>query len=150
MVYAWAAFISLSLSPCNYIDLINSGVSPASFNADKNLPFFYDVLSTNQDREGRVFISTMEAKKYPIYASQWYAIDILRERERDDHIIIHLYIVRCVLLHYLCSCTSAPDAPQAPGEEHLRVDSPGGHQPHAAGDRSGAVHRELLRQRVPQ
>jgi len=48
------------------------GVSPAKFNANQYLPNFFDVLSTNVDRNGVEFISTMEAKKYPIYATQWH------------------------------------------------------------------------------
>jgi len=48
------------------------GVSPASFQNDKNLPNFYTVTSTSVDRDGLVFISTMEAKKYPILGTQWH------------------------------------------------------------------------------
>jgi gamma-glutamyl hydrolase len=36
------------------------------------LTSFFNVLSTNKDRKGREFISTMEAFKYPIYGSQWH------------------------------------------------------------------------------
>eukprot|EP01031_Cornospumella_fuschlensis_P038047 gene38047-46228_t len=32
----------------------------------------FNVLSTNNDRKGSNFISTIEAKKYPIYGSQWH------------------------------------------------------------------------------
>lgn len=37
------------------------------------LPAFYDILSWNQDRDGRYFISTFEGKEYPIYGIQWHA-----------------------------------------------------------------------------
>ncbi|XP_064477961.1 gamma-glutamyl hydrolase-like [Ornithodoros turicata] len=33
---------------------------------------FYDVLSTSRDADGLTFISTVQAKHYPIYATQWH------------------------------------------------------------------------------
>jgi len=33
---------------------------------------FFDVLSTNKDLKGVPFVSTIESKKYPIYATQWH------------------------------------------------------------------------------
>ncbi|KAJ7390169.1 hypothetical protein OS493_026676 [Desmophyllum pertusum] len=33
---------------------------------------FFNVLSTNKDRNGIEFISTVEGKKYPIYGTQWH------------------------------------------------------------------------------
>jgi len=50
----------------------NSGVSYASWNAEASLTDFFNVLSTNVDREGREFISTFEGNKFPIYGSQWH------------------------------------------------------------------------------
>ena len=49
------------------------GVSPSAFNNNKYLPAFYDILSNNDDLDGKVFISTIEGKKYPIYGIQWHA-----------------------------------------------------------------------------
>eukprot|EP01059_Diplonema_ambulator_P018031 TRINITY_DN3019_c1_g1_i1.p1 TRINITY_DN3019_c1_g1~~TRINITY_DN3019_c1_g1_i1.p1 ORF type:complete len:315 (+),score=37.97 TRINITY_DN3019_c1_g1_i1:527-1471(+) len=48
------------------------GLSPDTFSKNEKLTSFFDVLSTNKDLNGRVFISTMEAKNYPIYATQWH------------------------------------------------------------------------------
>eukprot|EP01027_Heterolobosea_sp_BB2_P024030 GEZU01036161.1.p2 GENE.GEZU01036161.1~~GEZU01036161.1.p2 ORF type:complete len:323 (+),score=115.49 GEZU01036161.1:34-1002(+) len=48
------------------------GVTPAAFNANKNLVSFFQVLSTNVDRNGVEFVSTIEAYDYPIYATQWH------------------------------------------------------------------------------
>ncbi|KAK3580712.1 hypothetical protein CHS0354_005716 [Potamilus streckersoni] len=48
------------------------GMSPETFNGNPALSKFYTVLSTNMDRNGKVFISTMEAKKYPIFGVQWH------------------------------------------------------------------------------
>jgi len=36
------------------------------------LPNFFDILSVNEDRKGRQFISTVEAHDWPIYGSQWH------------------------------------------------------------------------------
>ena len=63
-----------------------------TFNANSKLNTFFNVLSTNKDRKGSEFVSTMEgqyhmshthtlvhththtksAKKYPIYGVQWH------------------------------------------------------------------------------
>mmetsp|Transcript_30785 Transcript_30785/g.80631 ORF Transcript_30785/g.80631 Transcript_30785/m.80631 type:complete len:204 (-) Transcript_30785:412-1023(-) len=47
-----------------------SGVTPESFSNDNGLSAFYSVLSTNLDRQGRDFVSTIEAKHYPIFGTQ--------------------------------------------------------------------------------
>ncbi|EGG14019.1 peptidase C26 family protein [Cavenderia fasciculata] len=48
------------------------GVAPSTFASTALLSSFFNVLSVNNDRQGRVFISTIEAKEYPIYATQWH------------------------------------------------------------------------------
>jgi gamma-glutamyl hydrolase len=47
-----------------------SGVAPVKFATNDNLTSFFNVLSTNLDRNGIEFISSIEAKKYPIFATQ--------------------------------------------------------------------------------
>lgn len=48
------------------------GLTPSTFSKNKELRSFLKVLSTNMDRNGREFISSMEAYKYPVYAVQWH------------------------------------------------------------------------------
>eukprot|EP01133_Synstelium_polycarpum_P006993 gene6993-8123_t len=48
------------------------GVSPTTFKSTPALNSFFDALSWNNDRVGNTFLSTMEAKKYPIYGTQWH------------------------------------------------------------------------------
>jgi len=48
------------------------GVAPAKFAANPYLPKMFNVLSTNVDRKGITFISTMEAFDMPITGSQWH------------------------------------------------------------------------------
>jgi len=48
------------------------GVSPSRFSNGTKLDAFYDVLSVNDDRNGRTFVSTIEARDYPIYGLQWH------------------------------------------------------------------------------
>ncbi|XP_071105618.1 gamma-glutamyl hydrolase A-like [Haliotis cracherodii] len=52
------------------------GVMEETFSATPSLRDFYRVMSTNKDRGGKVFVSTMEAFKYPFYATQWHPEDI--------------------------------------------------------------------------
>ncbi|XP_018427901.1 PREDICTED: gamma-glutamyl hydrolase-like [Nanorana parkeri] len=48
------------------------GLTPEGFFANKKLSEFYRILSTNRDRNGAQFISTIEARDYPIYGVQWH------------------------------------------------------------------------------
>lgn len=58
----------------------NWGVSLHDWYSNKNLVDFYNVLSTNKDRKGKVFISTIEAKNnIPIYGVQWHPEKVMFE-----------------------------------------------------------------------
>jgi len=48
------------------------GVSPATFQATPALNSFFNVISTNTDKSGNVFLSTWESKLYPIFGTQWH------------------------------------------------------------------------------
>ena len=39
-----------------------SGVTPETYSSNANLKKFFNVISTNSDRAGRAFVSTVEAK----------------------------------------------------------------------------------------
>ncbi|XP_072882897.1 gamma-glutamyl hydrolase-like isoform X1 [Hemitrygon akajei] len=47
-------------------------VTLETFKANKKLSSFYRLISTNTDRQGVAFVSTMEAFRYPIYGTQWH------------------------------------------------------------------------------
>ena len=61
------------------------GIFPTHFNEIDSLKSFYNVLSTNKDRAGVEFVSTMEAYKYPIYGSQWHPEKNPYEWGKDDN-----------------------------------------------------------------
>ena len=48
------------------------GVTPGAFAASAALSKTFTVLSTNSDRKGRAFVSTVEAKAMPVWATQWH------------------------------------------------------------------------------
>jgi gamma-glutamyl hydrolase len=48
------------------------GIYTEHFKETPSLSGFYNLLSTNSDRKGVNFASTIEAFKYPIYGSQWH------------------------------------------------------------------------------
>lgn len=54
------------------INMHQKCVTPQKFYANKNTVGFFDILSTNKDRKGVEFISTVEGKKYPVYGTQWH------------------------------------------------------------------------------
>jgi len=53
-------------------NLHHSGVTPETYSNNKDLSSFFNVLSTNVDRKGRAFVSTIEAKGFPIRGTQWH------------------------------------------------------------------------------
>lgn len=53
-------------------NLHHDGVTPDTYATNANLSAFYNVLSTNTGRQGRRFVSTVEAKRYPIRGTQWH------------------------------------------------------------------------------
>ncbi|MEW5313388.1 MAG: hypothetical protein WDW38_004959 [Sanguina aurantia] len=48
------------------------GLSMASYQAERKLKDFFSVLSLSIDNSGNPYISTIEARKYPITATQWH------------------------------------------------------------------------------
>mmetsp|Transcript_12905 Transcript_12905/g.31026 ORF Transcript_12905/g.31026 Transcript_12905/m.31026 type:complete len:311 (+) Transcript_12905:52-984(+) len=49
-----------------------SGIEPTSFASNTKLAGTFDVLSTNKDRKGRSFVSSIEGKTAPIYGAQYH------------------------------------------------------------------------------
>lgn len=58
----------------NEISLNNHklGLSPEKFKKCKLLDNTFNIISYNYDRQGKKFISTIEAKNYPFYGVQWH------------------------------------------------------------------------------
>eukprot|EP01092_Planopodium_desertum_P009580 TRINITY_DN4136_c0_g1_i1.p1 TRINITY_DN4136_c0_g1~~TRINITY_DN4136_c0_g1_i1.p1 ORF type:complete len:322 (-),score=47.02 TRINITY_DN4136_c0_g1_i1:31-996(-) len=69
----------------------HDAVTPATYSSTPSLNTFYDVLSTNLDRQGREFISTIEAKLYPIYGTQWHPERQQYEFNSEDVGLVHTY-----------------------------------------------------------
>ena len=53
-------------------NLHHDGVLPSTFYSTSKLTQFYDVVSTNVDRKGTPFVSTIEGKSTPVYGTQWH------------------------------------------------------------------------------
>jgi len=49
------------------------GLTPDHFMQNDKLTSFFNLISTNVDRNGLPFISMIEGKKYPVYGAQWHA-----------------------------------------------------------------------------
>ncbi|GER47638.1 gamma-glutamyl hydrolase, partial [Striga asiatica] len=48
------------------------GISPVKFQGTKNLSSFFEILTTSTDQDGKVYVSTVQAHKYPVTAVQWH------------------------------------------------------------------------------
>jgi len=67
----------------------HDGVTPETFNTNQKIYSFFNSLSTNVDRKGRAFISTVEAKNFPIYATQWHPERQQFEFNTEDVGLVH-------------------------------------------------------------
>ena len=63
------------------------GFSNDTFYNFDNLKSFWDVLSYNHDKNGKVFVSMIESKKYPIYGVQFHPEK--NSMEWKDHLEIN-------------------------------------------------------------
>eukprot|EP00697_Spironema_sp_BW2_P017805 gnl/Spiro4/9612_TR5101_c1_g1_i1.p1 gnl/Spiro4/9612_TR5101_c1_g1~~gnl/Spiro4/9612_TR5101_c1_g1_i1.p1 ORF type:complete len:388 (+),score=106.95 gnl/Spiro4/9612_TR5101_c1_g1_i1:31-1164(+) len=48
------------------------GLPYSTFFANQNLFNFFNLISSNVDRNGKAFISSLEGKNYPVYGVQWH------------------------------------------------------------------------------
>ncbi|KAM9312026.1 gamma-glutamyl hydrolase-like [Gastrophryne carolinensis] len=64
------------------------GLSTKTFFANKKMSNFYRILSTNQDLKGKEFVSTFEARDYPIYGVQWHP-EVNRFQWNSDYAYPH-------------------------------------------------------------
>ncbi|OWF39743.1 Gamma-glutamyl hydrolase [Mizuhopecten yessoensis] len=62
----------------------NWGLSPKTFSQNQALQSFYRALSTNVADNGKDFISTFEAIKYPIYGVQWHPEKVPYDWDLND------------------------------------------------------------------
>ena len=70
------------MAPQNIMDVLSTqnvtmnnhhyGVWTPHFEATPDLANSFNILSTNNDRSGKEFVSTMEHPKFPIFGSQWH------------------------------------------------------------------------------
>jgi gamma-glutamyl hydrolase len=69
-----ASLLALLSNTSNPVAMNNhmAGMSAAHFAGTAKLAGIYNVLSTNVDRKGREFVSTIEAKAMPLYGTQWH------------------------------------------------------------------------------
>jgi len=62
------------------------GVTPAAFVFSSAMTSFYRMMSTNVDRKGREFVSTIEGLNMPVYGTQWHPEKNLYEWNYDEQI----------------------------------------------------------------
>jgi gamma-glutamyl hydrolase len=49
-----------------------SGITVYDFAKNIELSSLFDILTVNKDRKGNSFVSSIESRKYPIYATMWH------------------------------------------------------------------------------
>lgn len=48
------------------------GISPEKLQKSENLSSFFEILTTTTDRDDKVYVSTAQARRYPVTAVQWH------------------------------------------------------------------------------
>jgi len=54
------------------MNMHQSGIKPQEFREGSKLDGFFNVISTNYDANGLEFVSSMEGKEFPVFATQWH------------------------------------------------------------------------------
>jgi gamma-glutamyl hydrolase len=67
-------------------NLHHDGVYPETYAKNRKLRDFFHVLSTNIDLKGNPFVSTVEGKRYPVYAVQWHPERPQFDWSQEDYI----------------------------------------------------------------
>jgi len=80
--YVFDALATQPITMNNHQD----GVTPSAFSSSKALSSFYRLISTNVDKKGRPFVSTIEAFSMPIYGTQWHPEKNIYEWNTDEQI----------------------------------------------------------------
>ena len=62
------------------------GLSPIKFKKCNNLYSMFKIVSTNKDRKGKKFVSTIEGRYYPFYGVQWHP-----ERGKDMDELVNFF-----------------------------------------------------------
>jgi len=68
------------------LNMHNMGVRPSVYSTNKNLNVMFRVLSTNHDRQGKEFVSTVEGISYPFYGTQWHPEKNIFEWTKEEAI----------------------------------------------------------------
>ncbi len=58
------------------------GLAPSAVDESRRLRDFFTVTSLSTDRDGAVYVATMEARDYPITATQWHPVRAQRAPAR--------------------------------------------------------------------
>jgi gamma-glutamyl hydrolase len=63
------------------------GITPTLFRKSNNLTNIFNIITTNDDKNNRKFVSLIEGKKYPFYGVQWHP-----ELSKKTFIIFEIFI----------------------------------------------------------
>eukprot|EP01134_Creolimax_fragrantissima_P003357 CFRG3357T1 len=108
------------------INLHEDGIEPTTWNSNSRLTSFFNVISTNTDPNGRSFVSTFEARDYPIYGVQWHPektqFDWMDKTRKHKPFINHSYEAVLVTQYYsnffVGECRKNKHHFRTSGEEH--------------------------------
>merc|ERR1711924_25010 len=78
--YIWNILAEMNVTMNNH----HYGIFTEHFESTESLSDFFNMISTNNDRQGVNFVSTIEAFNYPIYGTQWHPEKNIFEWEKVD------------------------------------------------------------------
>ncbi|TVU20581.1 hypothetical protein EJB05_36795, partial [Eragrostis curvula] len=91
------------------------GISPKRLRENKALSSFFKILTTSPDENGKVYVSTVEAYKYPITCTQWHPEKAIFEWRKPmiPHSEDAVQVTQHFANHFISQARKSPNRPPA-------------------------------------
>jgi len=97
------------------------GITPLTYSTNMALSSFFRVISWNNDRNNKAFVSTVESFQYPIYALQWHPEKVPFEwsiTEGINHSSDSIEANEFMAQHFLSEARKSSHTFSSPAEEY--------------------------------
>ncbi|RCV16928.1 hypothetical protein SETIT_3G177700v2 [Setaria italica] len=91
------------------------GISPKRFRENGELSSFFRILTTSPDENGKVYVSTVQANKYPITCTQWHPEKAIFEWRKPmiPHSEEAVQVTQHFANHFISQARKSPNRPPA-------------------------------------
>ncbi|PUZ65171.1 hypothetical protein GQ55_3G201900 [Panicum hallii var. hallii] len=102
-------------SSCLVMQNHRYGISPKRLRENDELSSFFRVLTTSPDENGKVYVSTVQANKYPITCTQWHPEKAIFEWRKPmiPHSEDAVQVTQHFANHFISQARKSPNRPPA-------------------------------------